>query len=1167
MRIFLTLAALLGSLYCFSQQNAIELLKERKAIHDYLLPDYQEFSEESQISLDQASVIWQKYFKGKEAFGFELTRQEKDHLGNQHDSYQQTYQNIPLSFSNLIVHHKNGKIYAVNGRWTNHVPKHTTQAISEEQALKKALQYIDAKVYKWEIEKEEKHLQHFENDKTASYYPKATLEFASPKANLNPEQLTLCYKFNIYAHEPMSRKEIFISATNGEVIFVNDLIHTGNSPGTAQTAYSGIQNITTDSISQNQFRLQQTAMGNGVRTYDLNNATTYGGAVDFTDADNVWNNINLQLDQYATDAHWGAESTYEYFFNEHNRNSINNAGFPLVSYVHYDNNYANAFWNGQYMTYGDGGGGYTPLTSLDIAGHEIAHGLTTFSANLIYQSESGALNESFSDIFGAAIEFYARPNRANWLIGEDIGGAIRSMSNPNSFGDPDTRNGNNWLNVVGCSPSNQNDNCGVHINSGVQNFWFYLLSTGGSGTNDLGDSYSVSAIGITKAAAIAYRNLTVYLGRTSNYDDARFYSIISAIDLYGPCSPEVESVTDAWHAVGVGNAYQPGVIASFNTADSLACSPPHNVNFINSSSNGQTFRWDFGDGTTSNLVNPVKSYQSNGFYDVKLFIDGGNCGVDSIIKTNYIKIDNSINCIAVMEDGFNPTEIGCNGKIYDSGGIGGNYDNGEDAILTISPPNATSITLTFNSFDVEVGSSSTVCDYDYLEIYDGINIAAPSLGKFCNSNLPPTSITSNTGTITLRFHSDQFLTENGFELTWTCNLPSSVPLVDYTVDVNNSCQGIFQFTDKSSQNPLNWFWDFGDGSYSTLQNPMHEYRQNGVYDVKLKVGNLIGKDSLVKSNYVTVNRPSSPFVNNDTVCIGQTASLLATNVTGTVKWYNQLSGGSAISSGTSLITDPLFQDRTYYYENFVGAPSLNVGPVDNVNLPGGFGNFDRHLVFDVYSPMILETVKVYANSNGIRVIEIRDSQGTVLQSKSAYVSSGQNIINLSFKLNVGTNYQLGLALGSTINLFRSNSGLNYPYTIPGFISIKGSNASNSTGFYYYFYDWVVKEEDCISPREMVSIKVDSSCSITNVAKIEDESEQISIYPNPSSGTFNISSMKDLNLLDLKLFDLKGKSIDFNYTRSNKSLYLIEGNSLAEGMYLLQIRTNKTITNHKISVLK
>lgn len=188
---------------------------------------------------------------------------------------------------------------------------------------------------------------------------------------------------------------------------------------------------------------------------------------------------------------------------------------------------------------------------MDIVGHEIAHGVTNYAANLVYSYESGALNESFSDIFGEAIENFATGSN-DWQMGTDIGiggsGAIRSMNNPNAFSDPDTYQGTYWYTGTG-------DNGGVHINSGVQNKWFYILSVGETGTNDLGNAYNVSGIGIEKAAAIAYRNLTVYLTTNSNYSDARVGAIQSAIDLYGAGSAEEIATTNAWYAVGVGGEY------------------------------------------------------------------------------------------------------------------------------------------------------------------------------------------------------------------------------------------------------------------------------------------------------------------------------------------------------------------------------------------------------------------------------------------------------------------------------------------------------------------------------------------------------------------------------------------------------------------------------------
>ena len=154
-------------------------------------------------------------------------------------------------------------------------------------------------------------------------------------------------------------------------------------------------------------------------------------------------------------------------------------------------------------------------------------------------------------IFGNLVEFDVKGHPSvgsgDWAIGEEIvpgGPGIRNMQNPNAFGDPDTYFGTFW------APLGGPDNGGVHTNSGVQNFWFYLLSEGGSGTNDNGDSYSVTGIGTTKAAAIAYRNLTVYLTPGSPYEDARHGSELAAEDLYGAGS-ELQAVKDAWDAVGV----------------------------------------------------------------------------------------------------------------------------------------------------------------------------------------------------------------------------------------------------------------------------------------------------------------------------------------------------------------------------------------------------------------------------------------------------------------------------------------------------------------------------------------------------------------------------------------------------------------------------------------
>lgn len=228
------------------------------------------------------------------------------------------------------------------------------------------------------------------------------------------------------------------------------------------------------------------------------------------------------------------------------------------------------------MTYGDGSSvnGNLPLTALDVCGHEITHGLTSKTANLAYQKESGALNEGFSDIFGNSIEVWARPTKNSWKLGEDFNYVIRDMANPNAYKQPDTYLGTYWVNVVGCTPtsgSTGNDQCGVHTNSGVLNYWYYLLTTGGSGTNDKGFAYNVAGIGVDKAAAIAYRTLTTYLTSSSTYLDARMLSLQAASDLYGAGSVEVTQTTNAWDAVGVGGGTSPaGLVVNTATTYKIA---------------------------------------------------------------------------------------------------------------------------------------------------------------------------------------------------------------------------------------------------------------------------------------------------------------------------------------------------------------------------------------------------------------------------------------------------------------------------------------------------------------------------------------------------------------------------------------------------------------------
>lgn len=523
-------------------QDFPKLEKGKKGMY----PAYVEFEKGHEPNYNMGNVIVTNLNHTKVLKKGILINSQKDFLGFEHIRYQQEYNNIPVEGAIYIAHVANGKVRSENGKWIEAFPAGlaSTAGIGTAAALQAAMDDFGATIYKWQIPEEEEFIKNESNNSSASFLPKPKLTYYAGENDILPENLRLAYKLDVYAAEPLARKVYFIDAINGKVLGKRDLIHTTDVNGTAITGYSGSEPITTDSYSGS-FRLRETVRGNGIQTYNLRKGTNYNKAVDFTDADNTWNNVNVNLDQYATDAHWGAEKTYDYYQLFFNRNSIDNNGFLIKSYVHYSRNYFNAFWDGSRMTYGDGSStdNYKPLTALDVCGHEITHGLTSFTANLNYSNESGAMNEGFSDIFGTSIEFYARPSKADWLIGGDFY-TLRDMSNPKAYQQPDTYQGTYWY-------TGTSDNGGVHTNSGVLNYWFYLLTHGATGTNDKGTAYDVTGIGIHDAAAITYKTLTEYLIPSSQYGDARRLSIKAAEVLYGVGSTQVTQTINAWNAVGV----------------------------------------------------------------------------------------------------------------------------------------------------------------------------------------------------------------------------------------------------------------------------------------------------------------------------------------------------------------------------------------------------------------------------------------------------------------------------------------------------------------------------------------------------------------------------------------------------------------------------------------
>lgn len=563
--ISLTLAISFASLQAQTGKQAIQTEAKNEKGNPILVA----LTAKNDYQKGQYQQLFQETMRANADMSFTLLSAETDALGQLHEKYQVYYKGVKVEFLAYSIHSKAGKVQTISGEGIE-IPTLTVRpAIQKQQAFDLAVKHTGASTYLWENPAEA-----------------ALFNYSKPQGELvllpqdnektNTTELKLAYKFDIYATAPLSRGDLYIDAKTGEILFYNATIkHLGefsNGKGqavstaavaaNADTRYSGSQTIQT-TLSGTSYILADATRGLGINTFNLNHGTSYTAAVNFTDADNNWTAAeyaNTNKDNGALDAHWGAEKTFDYWSTVHNRNSYNNAGAQIKSYVHYSSAYDNAFWNGSVMTYGDGSGTYFDiLTSLDVAAHEIGHAVCTNTANLAYQKESGAMNEAFSDIWGACVEYFAAPNKNMWLIGEDIERraghlSLRSMSNPNTELQPDTYGGTYWK-TVSCTPTSTNDYCGVHTNSGVLNHWFYILAIGKSGTNDLGNAFAVTGIGVDNAAKIAYRLESVYLTANSTFANARTFGIQAALDIFGANSPEVIATTNAFYAVGVGAAY------------------------------------------------------------------------------------------------------------------------------------------------------------------------------------------------------------------------------------------------------------------------------------------------------------------------------------------------------------------------------------------------------------------------------------------------------------------------------------------------------------------------------------------------------------------------------------------------------------------------------------
>jgi len=475
---------------------------------------------------------------------FRATDTILDRSGATHVRLARTYRGLPVLGGDLVVHR------ASDGSWAG-VSRTLTAPLRMSTAPR--LSKADASARATKRSKATRGISHFK----ATGTPRLVVDTIGHRPRLAWAVTTGGRR----SDGTPSRMTSYVDARTGAVLRREEGIETVD--GSGQSLYSGTVPLKLTQ-SGSTYSLKDPTRGNTYTT-DLNNKTDsifcqlFGAGCQtgttFTSTTTTFGNGTTSNRASAgVDAQYGTNETWDYYNQVHGRNGIFGNGAGSYNRTHYGSNYVNAFWDGTKMTYGDGDGvNYGPLVSLDVAGHEMSHGVTENTAKLTYSGESGGLNEATSDIFGTMVEFFAANSNdpADYLIGEEFDlknhVGFRRMDNPIADGSSPN-----------CWTSNTK-NLDVHYSSGVGNHFFYLLAEG-SGAKLIGNvqhnsptcnGSTIVGIGRDAAQKIWFRALTVYMTSGTTYSQARTATLNAAKDLYGAGSTNYNTVAAAWSAVSV----------------------------------------------------------------------------------------------------------------------------------------------------------------------------------------------------------------------------------------------------------------------------------------------------------------------------------------------------------------------------------------------------------------------------------------------------------------------------------------------------------------------------------------------------------------------------------------------------------------------------------------
>ena len=592
-------------------------------------------------------------------------------VGMTHYKFQQLYKGLTVEGAGCIEHFDaEGSLVFTNAKYAVDLEIDPNPTIPKESAVETLLKLLpDSLEYAWNDSTLEAQFQIIKNNPLATYYPNAELLIAIDNYNhvnfnIPASRYTLAYKIKVATANPLELKTYYLDANTGQILkittpHIEDI-------GPAGAYGYGTQNIIDTKwfggFSQH-YRLVAEHSGHNFETRKGDDPfllAYWGDLIQHNDNDDDWGNVYLT----ETSAHYFTQVSWDYFQN-FGRNGFDNNGHFLEVRTQWQSNNAAFNYDNNYFPYPRISfgkiNGFDYSWEPSVVAHEFTHGITHFTANLVYEFEPGAINESFSDIFGIDIHAEMLDNGStDWIIGNHATPLHfwRSLMDPNSEGrhfshydgnnDPVLGDGqpDTYLGTFYYDGTDLNvDKGGVHINSGVQNHWFYILSEGKSETNDIGDFYDVQGIGRDKAVQISYFALTSILQSASQYVDVRLATIQAAKEIFGECSQEHRSTIDAWYAVGLGSLNSCPPLSIDEVAQELNLYPnPSDQYFVLSGFGFSTIDKVSIYDLNGKVVQEVQNYQkgspidvsllANGIYQVKIQIENIIVSRKLVVQTN-----------------------------------------------------------------------------------------------------------------------------------------------------------------------------------------------------------------------------------------------------------------------------------------------------------------------------------------------------------------------------------------------------------------------------------------------------------------------------------------------------------------------------------------------------